>query len=82
VAKCVGVYEAKTRLPQLLREVATGETITITKHGVAVALLAPLGRTGPSDIDEVIDEIRRFEEGEQIRLGDLSIRELIQEGRI
>ena len=37
----VGAYEAKTHLPRLLDEVAAGATITITKHGVPVALLVP-----------------------------------------
>ena len=37
----VGAYEAKTHLPQLLERVAKGETITITKHGVPVAVLTP-----------------------------------------
>ena len=38
--KTVGSYEAKTHLPRLLDEVAAGETITITKHGVPVATLS------------------------------------------
>ena len=38
--------EAKTNLPRLLDEVARGETITITKHGVPVAVLTPPARSG------------------------------------
>ncbi len=37
----VGAYEAKTHLPQLLERVTKGERITITKHGVPVAVLQP-----------------------------------------
>ena len=37
----IGAYEAKTHLPRLLDEVANGEAITITKHGVAIAVLGP-----------------------------------------
>ncbi len=45
--KTVGSYEAKTHLPQLLRRVAKGERITITNHGVPVALIVPAApRTG------------------------------------
>ena len=33
----VGSYEAKTRLPELLRAVEKGETVTITRRGVPVA---------------------------------------------
>src|SRR5437867_1303249 len=49
--KTVGSYEAKTHLPQLLGQVAKGERITITRHGVPVALLVPAGsaaRKGPA----------------------------------
>ena len=33
----VGSYEAKTRLPELLRSVERGETVTITRRGVPIA---------------------------------------------
>ena len=33
-----GAYEAQTHLPKILDEVAQGEAITITKHGVAIAV--------------------------------------------
>ena len=38
----IGAYEAKTHLPQLLKRVAQGEEIIITRHGVPVARLAPV----------------------------------------
>jgi prevent-host-death family protein len=49
----VGAYEAKTRLPQLLREVAQGQRITITVHGRAVAELVPAGRSAAAAADAV-----------------------------
>ena len=39
----VGAYEAKTRLPELLRRVEGGEHITIARHGTPVAVLIPVG---------------------------------------
>ena len=33
----IGSYEAKTRLPELLRQVEQGEQFTITRRGVPVA---------------------------------------------
>jgi prevent-host-death family protein len=79
VTSSVGAYEAKTHLPRLLEEVArTGKTYVITRHGVPVARLVPM-RTGATKPDEVIAELRRAREG--IELGDLTIRELIDEGR-
>jgi len=37
----IGAYEAKTKLPQLLREVKAGKQYTITNRGAAVADLVP-----------------------------------------
>lgn len=39
------MHEAKTHLSRLLREVAAGEEVTITRDGVAVAKLVPVART-------------------------------------
>jgi prevent-host-death family protein len=39
----VNIHEAKTHLSRLLQKVALGEEITITKAGVPVARLSPLG---------------------------------------
>lgn len=33
----VGVYDAKTRLASLIAQVENGESVTITRHGKAVA---------------------------------------------
>lgn len=39
--KEIAVYEAKSRLSELLAEVERGEQITITRRGVPVARLVP-----------------------------------------
>jgi prevent-host-death family protein len=77
--RTVGAYEAKTHLPRLLDEVAEGETITITKHGVPVAVLAPATGTPRADVRSVIAELRQLRQG--TALGGLSLREMIEEGR-
>ena len=77
--RSIGAYEAKTHLPRLLDEVAKGERITITKHGHPVAMLVPAGAFGRPDADAALARIRELRKG--IRLGGLSIRELIDEGR-
>jgi prevent-host-death family protein len=74
----VGAYEAKTHLPQLAR-VAKGERITITKHGVPVAVLAPPDESLAADPREVIALLKESRKGR--RLGDLSLREAIEKGR-
>lgn len=48
MTKSVGVHEAKTNFSELLRRVAGGEEITITRRGDVVArLVPPVGGTRP-----------------------------------
>ncbi len=42
----VGVHEAKTTLSELLRRVAAGEEVTITRSGAPVARIVPVQRRG------------------------------------
>jgi prevent-host-death family protein len=56
----VGAYEAKTHLSQLLERVAQGETITITKHGKPVAVLAPPPEKPKVDFDKIWAEMREI----------------------
>ena len=75
----VGAYEAKTHLPKLLERVLKGERITITKHGVPVAVLQSPDPEKTFDIKSVISELRNLRNKHS--LGGLSIREMIEEGR-
>jgi len=78
-AESIGAYEAKTHLPRLLDEVAeTGESIVITKRGLPVARLVAVV---PTDAEpaEVVAALRRARVG--VRRGDLSVRDMIDEGR-
>lgn len=75
----IGAYEAKTHLPQLLERVSRGDRITITKHGVPVAVLQPYDPGKQINVAAVIAELRDFRA--QNRLGDLTIRDMIEEGR-
>ena len=75
----VGAYEAKTHLPKLLERVMKGERITITKHGVPVAVLQSPDPSKSVDTRSVIDELRSFRN--RHTLGDLSIRDMSEEGR-
>lgn len=75
----VGAYEAKTYLPQLLARVARGERITITKHGIPVAILQPADLKHKQPVRETIGQLRHFRCGHH--LGGLSIREMLEEGR-
>lgn len=77
--KTVGAYEAKTHLPQLLEEVSRGERVTITKHGVPVAILLAADSTTKRSAKDAIAELRGFRKAHKI--DGLSIRDLIDEGR-
>jgi prevent-host-death family protein len=74
----VSAYEAKTGLSKLLRRVEAGERITITRHGVPVAVLGPPPGTRVTT-GEAVDAMRAFRRGR--RLGDRSLRDMISEGR-
>ena len=75
----IGASEAKTHLPRLLEKVARGEVITITKHGVPVAMLVPHPRSQRPEPAAAIEALREFRQ--HIKLDGLSLRELIEEGR-
>ena len=75
----VDTNEAKTHLPALLDRVAQGEQITITRHGVPVAVLTPPSGARKGDVQAAIRDLLEFRKGH--RLDGLSIRELIEEGR-
>lgn len=75
----IGAYEAKTHLPKLLERVLKGEQITITKHGVPVAVLTPPPPLRKTETKKVINELRKFRA--KLTLGGLSIQDMIEEGR-
>ncbi len=75
----VGAFDAKTHLNSLLKRVAKGETIQITRRGVPVAKLVPTDSDetqNPGDLARDIRELRKA-----VTLGKISLRELIEEGR-
>jgi prevent-host-death family protein len=74
----VGVYEAKTHLPELLAKVAQGEQITITRHSKAIARLVPVEPVRRRDVRDVISELKTLAKG---RHADMPIKEMIAEGR-
>jgi len=76
----VGLFQAKTRLSELLRRVKRGERITITTHGVPTAVLVPVeeGVAKPAHA-EIVEGMRKLRKG--LKRGRISVRALIEEGR-
>jgi prevent-host-death family protein len=76
----VGSYEAKTRLPELLRMVEAGERVMITRHGQPVAPLTPPSGVPETSTLEALEALAAFGNGR--RLGpSLTVLDLIAEGR-
>ena len=79
-----GVADAKARFSELLARAEAGETITIRRHGRAVAKLIPATKREltPEERRKSWDEWREIRRKNNITLGpDLTIEQLIEEGR-
>jgi prevent-host-death family protein len=76
----IGAFEAKNKFGQLLDWVERGEEITITRHGKEVARLVP-SRAGfnREAARAAAQRIRAMSKG--VTLGELTIKDLINEGR-
>ena len=59
----VGSYEAKTRLPELLRAVELGEVVTITRRGVPVARLISVDNDASEEPAAVIARMKSARAG-------------------
>ncbi len=77
----VGVYEAKTHLPRLLERVAQGESITITKHGRAVAVLSPVPTEQKMSVREAIEGLKALRNRIKARVSLKEIQKMKAEGR-
>ena len=76
----IGAYEAKTRLPELLRQVRQGRRFTITNRGEAIADLVPSESVRPKDKAAAVEKFRAFMRENPVR-GAVNLGELIEEGR-
>lgn len=75
----IGSYEAKTKLPELLRQVKAGRSFTITNRGEAIADLVPSAGAKTKDKLAAVNRIKAFMEENPVR--GVNIKELIEEGR-
>ncbi|WP_235864914.1 type II toxin-antitoxin system Phd/YefM family antitoxin [Pseudothauera lacus] len=76
----VGSYEAKTKLPELLRGIQAGNRYTITLRGEAVADLVPAEGNKNSDAVAAVDDMLSFMRTHK-SVGDVDLKALINEGR-
>ena len=75
----IGSYEAKTKLPELLRQVKTGKSFTITNRGEAIADLVPSSGLKPKDKAAAAEKLKAFMLADPVP--GVDIKELIAEGR-
>ncbi len=76
--KTVGAYEAKTKLPELLKLVERGREVTITRHSRSVARLVPADRPGADP--DVFARLRALRSRLNLGAGETA-RDLINAGR-
>ena len=77
--KTIGAFEAKTHLSELLDLVESGERVTITRRGRPVGVLVPVVEETSLSPLEAAAALRELRRG--VTLGDLTVRDLIAEGR-
>lgn len=58
-----GIYEAKTKLPDLIKQVQQGEQVTITNRGLPVADLVPSGGAAAQQAKAAIAAIKAIRSG-------------------
>jgi prevent-host-death family protein len=77
----IGAYDAKTRLPELLRQVKAGKRFTITNRGEAVADLVPSDAGRATDAMAAIERFQAFLRDNPVKARRIRVKALIEEGR-
>lgn len=76
----IGSYEAKTKLPELLRGIQAGNRYTITLRGEPVADLVPAEGGKGSDATAAVEQMRQLMTSAPPIKG-VDVKALIDEGR-
>jgi prevent-host-death family protein len=77
----IGAYDAKRRLPELLRQVKLGKRFTITTNGEAIADLVPCEGPRPADAGAAIDRFLTFMRENAVAPHGTSVKALMEDGR-
>lgn len=75
----IGSYQAKTRFSELLRQVRSGKSFTITSRGEAVADLVPSVGAKAKDKVAAVNKLKAFMRADPLR--GVDVKALIEEGR-
>ena len=74
----IGSYDAKTKLPEILRRVEAGEAFTITKRGKPIADLVPSKARTRANTKSAIDNLLKMAKH---KMTDRELQDLIAQGR-
>jgi len=78
----IGLFEAKSRLSELVRQVKTGESFIITSRGEPVAMLSPIPHKERRDPQRIAEAVRHLREMPKIQgVSHEELRSWIEEGR-
>ena len=78
----IGLFQAKTRLSELVRQVRAGESFIITQRGEPSARLTPIRPKNRPDSRRIAEAIRRLREMPKIAgVSHEELRSWIEEGR-
>lgn len=78
----IGLFEAKTRLSELVRQVKAGESFIITQRGKPAAKLAPIPHKKRRDPRRIAEAVRRLREMPKIQgVSHEELRSWVEEGR-
>ena len=75
----IGAYEAKTKLPMILRNVKGGQSYTITNRGEEVAELTPSLNMNKKNKDLAVEKIKALMLDNPVK--GVNIKDIISEGR-
>jgi len=76
----VGIFEAKSRLSELVERAEASSEVTITRHGKAVAKIVPVStRDDSAKRSEVFDELEAF--SKTVKTRRFNLRKMIEWGR-
>lgn len=76
-----GIYEAKTRLNELLKRVQQGERLTITNRGMPVAELIPSASGERSRVAEAIATIKSLRRKSKSSVSSVELKSFRESGR-
>jgi len=74
----IGAYDAKTKLPEILRRVEAGESFTITNRGRAIADLVPSRTTSKKKAIQAVENLLKRP---KVRITSADLKKMRETGR-